>query len=64
MPMRACVRAAVWPVTASQMPDQLTEINDVQRCTDMFPEHPLAAKARPAFLVQRRVLVQALAGFA
>ena len=51
-------------LTASQMRDQISDIDDILRCTDMFPEHPLAATARPGLLAQRRALEQALARLA
>ena len=51
-------------LTAAQLRDQIADIDDIIRCTEVFPDHPLASTARPGLLAQRRVLEQALARLA
>lgn len=50
--------------SASQLQDQISDIDDILRCTVEFPDHPLATTVRPKLLAQRQALVQALARFA
>lgn len=50
--------------TVAQLQNQMADIDDILRCTEAFPDHPLARTARPGLLDQRRALEQALASLA
>ena len=50
--------------STAQLQNQIADIDDILRCTQEFPDHPLATAARPGLLAQRRALEQALASLA
>ncbi len=51
-------------LTAAQLRNQIADIDDIIRCIEVFPDHPLASTARPGLWAQRCVLEQAPARLA
>ena len=49
---------------AAQLQNQIDDIHDILRCTEAFPDHPLARTVQPGLMAKRRALEQALARFA